>query len=787
MKQEQKEPEAPTVKRTMQAGFAGQAAPLEINQAEGDIPPWDLNTKFKVVGGRHPRLDGPQKVTGRAKYTFDINLPGMLWAKMVRAAVPAAEIVKIDTAKALALPGVKAVWTTESRSVRFAGQDIAAVAAISPELAEDAARLVEVTYDERPFVVELRKAIEADAPLVFESGLPDDAGENEKKLKRSGNVLGPSAPGRGGKRGDVEQGLKDADEVIEATYYIPTHTHSPLESHGVVARWEGEQLTIHASTQGVSVVREGVADALKIDRKNVIVLTEHMGGGFGSKLGPSATGSAFSVICSKLARQAGAPVKLMLDRREEHLCTGNAPSALMTYRIGAKRDGTFTAVHARSFGSAGVATGGGTGGPAAALYQNCPNFQAEDHDVFTNAGPGAPLRAPGHPQGAFGIESAVDEMAFRLGMDPLELRRKNESSPVRLMQYDVGAKAIGWERRNKVPGEGKGPRRRGIGMANGNWYVIARDRGVGAECKIHRDGSVEVMTGAQDIGTGFRTAMAIIAAEELGLKPSDLAMRVGDTRLPPGPASGGSLTTNTVGPAVRLAVHGARQKLFAIAAPLLSAKPEELDAANGKIFVTANPGRSLPFKAAAAKMPDETISVRADRQKQFETFRRDLAGTQFAEVEVDEETGVVRVIKMVSVNDCGIPINALTTESQIIGAMIQGASWALLENRILDRNYGTMVNPNLESYKIFSPKDMFEAQSILTPVANGGNNTSAAGIGEPPLVPALAAVANAVFNATGARCRTLPMTPDRVLAAIAEARQRGGRVAESDSRPSREG
>jgi xanthine dehydrogenase YagR molybdenum-binding subunit len=227
-----------------------------------------------------------------------------------------------------------------------------------------------------------------------------------------------------------------------------------------------------------------------------------------------------------------------------------------------------------------------------------------------------------------------------------------------------------------------------------------------------------------------------------------------------------------VAPAVRLAANQARTKVFELAAPLLGAKPEELDAANGSIFVAQDKTKSVPFKQAAAKMPGETIDCLAKRPKQYETFRGDLAGTQFAEVEVDTETGEVRVVKMVSVNDCGFPANPLTTQNQVIGAMIQGASWALLEDRVLDRNVGTMVNPNLESYKIFAPADMFEAKSILTPVANMGNNTSTAGIGEPPIVPTLAAIANAVHNATGGRVRELPITPDKVLAALGEAKRR---------------
>jgi xanthine dehydrogenase YagR molybdenum-binding subunit len=767
MAQEQKPAEVPTVTYTVKAGHASNPQTLEVHAAQGDLKPWDLDSKLRVVKGRQPRLEGKYKVTGRAKYTFDISMPGMLWGKMVRSPVPAGQIVKIDTSKAEALPGVKAVWTSDSRAVRFAGQDVAAVAAVSPEVADDAARLVQVTYEEAPFVTDLEKAMADDAPLVYE---PDKI-PGAKEIPRKGNVLGPKPPGRGGSRGDVDKGFADAAVTIQQTYSVPTHTHSPLESHGVIAKWEGDQLTVWASTQGVFTVRDGMAEALGIDRKNVNVITEHMGGGFGSKLAPSATGTAFAVVACKLAKQAGAPVKLMLDRREEHLCTGNAPSALMTVKIGAARDGTFTALHYRSFGSAGVAGGAGTGGPAGSLHGKNPNLKIEEHDVFTNAGPSAPLRAPGHPQGAFALESAVDEMADRLGLDPLEVRKKNESSPVRLIQYDVGAKAIGWERRNKKPGEGAGPKKRGIGMANGNWYVIARGSGVGAEVRIHRDGSVEYFSGAQDIGTGFRTAMAMVVAEELGLKATGIKPNVGDSRWPEGPGSGGSNTTNSVAPAVRLAAHDARMKLFAVAAPLLGAKAEDLDAADGKIFVAASPGKSVAFKQAAAKMAGETISAVAERKKQFETYRQDLAGCQFAEVEVDTQTGQVRVVKVVAVNDCGFPINVLTTESQIIGAMIQGVSWALFENRVLDRNVGTMVNPNLESYKVLSSKDMFEAVPIVTEIANAGNNTSAAGVGEPCIVPTLGAVANAVFNATGARVRTLPITPDRVLAALAEARR----------------
>jgi xanthine dehydrogenase YagR molybdenum-binding subunit len=757
----------------VKVGPAENPVSLEVHPAAGDLKPWDNDTRLRAVKGRHPRQEAPLKVTGRAKYTYDVRLPGMLWAKMVRAPIPGGKIVRVDTAKAERLPGVKAVWTTDAKLVRFAGQDIAAVAAVSQEIAEDGARLVEVEYEAAPFVTDLEKAMEPTAPLVYAEGQAPAS----PNAPRKGNVTGPLPPAavggaRGGTRGDVEKGFAEADTVHEATYRVQVHTHAVLETHGIVAHWEGDRLMVYTSTQGVFMVRAALAETFGLPRNKVRVISEHMGGGFGSKLYPSAVGSAFAIVACRLARKAGAPVKLMLDRHEEQLSTGNAPGALITVRLGAKRDGTLTTIDYRAYTEGGIGQSARTGAPAGSMYAQCPNVKLEEYDVVTNAGPTCALRAPGHPQGAFGLECAVDEMAHRLGMDPLEFRRKNDTHPFRRTYYDVGAKAIGWERRNRVPGETPGPKKRGIGMAHGNWYVLFREA-VAAEVQVHRDGSVELFHGAQDLGTGIRTALAVIAAEELGLRPADITVHVGDTRFPPGGTSGGSTTTNSSGPAARLAAHEARMRIAALAATLLSAKPDTLEFADGKIFVAANPERQVSFREAAQKMPGEVIACLADRKRQFEAVRQDLAATQFSEVEVDVETGVIRVLKMVGVSNCGIPINPLTAENQLIGAQIQGASWALFEHRTLDRNVGTMVNPNLEAYKLLGPADMFEAVPIFTEGANAGNNTSATGMAEPVFVPTLAAIANAVYNATGVRLRELPMTPDRVLAALAAVKRSG--------------
>ena len=787
-------------------GLLADPKPMEVHAGVGDIKPWDADSwaKFEQMGKPRPRAEAPLKVTGRAKYTYDVKLPGMLYGRMIGATIPAGEIVSIDTSRAEALPGVKAVWTADSKLVRFAGQDVAAVAAVSPEIAMDAARLVKVTYKEKPFTIELREAMKPDAPLVFTEA-ESPAG---KDVPRKGNVFGPGARSRGN-RGDLDKGFAEAEVVHEGTYYCPVHTHSPLETHGVVASWEGDQLTVYASTQGIFAVREGLAEALGIDRKNVRVICEHMGGGFGSKLGPSASGSAFAMAACKLAKKAGAPVKMMLDRKQQHLCTGNAPSALMTVKVGAKKDGTMTAVHYKSYGLGRRRRRRGDGGAGGRAPRQEPELQGRGVRRLHERGPGGAAARPrplagrlrhrvgggrAGRQARHGPDRAAEEERGEPGPDgPVRPRREGDrlgsaatrrpatrrpATGDRPGHRQRARRRDGFTPARRRGGTGghdamspRSKKARGIGMANGNWYVFAAEDS-NAQVKVHRDGSVEVITGCQDIGTGYRTAMMVVAAEELGIEPEAVTVRLGDTRFPEGPGSGGSVTINSMAPVVRLAANQARTKLFALAAPLLGVAAEELDAANGKIFVAKDKAKSVTFKQAAAKMSGETIDCLAKRGKQYETFRGDLAGTQFAEVEVDTETGEVRVIKMVSVNDCGLPVNPLTTQNQVIGAMIQGASWALLENRILDRQVGTMVNPNLEWYKIFAPADMFEAKSILTPVANLGNNTSTAGIGEPPIVPTLAVIANAVYNAIGVRIRELPITPDRVLAALSEAKRR---------------
>ena len=501
---------------------------------------------------------------------------------------------------------------------------------------------------------------------------------------------------------------------------------------------------------------------LELPKEKIRVVSEFVGGGFGAKFGAG----NFGVLAARLSKKAGAPVRLMLDRREEHESGGNRPSSVATMKIGAKKDGTLTAIQFSSYGTAGTSTGAGAGGPAKNLYP-CPNVLVEESDVFTNAGPAAAFRAPGHPQGAFGLEQTIDELAEKLGIDPLALRDKIDThedglladAAARKVERRLGAERVGWGKRHKA-GEGDGQVRRGLGVAQAIWYRFVNLHS-SCEVKIGKDGSIEVTSAVQDIGGGIRTALAQVVAEELGVRTRDVTVRIGDTRFPPGPPSGGSVTTGSITPAARNAAFAAKRALWAEVAKAQGVPPESL--------------ASQPVASLAARMSAPEVRATATRGDDYGGFaqkgRRGMGiggygGVQFAEVAVDLETGVVKVERVVAVHDCGRPINPLAIESQIHGGVIQGLSYALYENRQLDRRSGLMLNANFETYKIAGAREMPAIEVRLIEEYRGRSSTDSGGIGEPATVATAAAVANAVHNATGVRVRELPMTPARVLAAL---------------------
>lgn len=758
-------------KEKLRLGFNGKFEEKEVALAENDPAPWDPSKKFSILGKRVPRLDGRAKITGEARYSIDVRLPGMLYGKILRSPHAAAVVQSVDLSAARKMPGVAAAFAIvkSGEKVRFAGQEIAAIAADTPERVLDGLSAIRVSYSPAPFVVDPRNARREDAPLVFEGKVETktsagDAPGARKPLPRKGNVQGP----RESEKGNVEEGFRQADAIVEGTYVTQVQTHTALETHGLVARWEGDELTVWASTQGIFSVRDELAETLGIPVSSVHVVTEYMGGGFGAKFGARVEG----VTAAKLAKEAGAPVKLFLDRKEEHLASGNRPSSVQWIKAGATKDGKLTALHLVVHGNGGTNGGTGTSGPLKNIYA-CDNVKTEEFDVFTNAGPSAAFRAPGHPQGSFALEATMDELAARIGMDPLEFRMKNDPSEVRREEFRVGAERIGWKTRDERREKTSDPAiRRGVGVGAAVWYNTG-GTGPKATVTIHRDGSAEVVHGVQDLGTGARTMVGIVAAEELGVPIERVAVRIGDTRMPYGPASGGSTTTPSTAPTIRAAAFQAKRKLAETVAAKWSVPAESVELENATVSVRGDSSKKASWKEACALLPEEGVSATSSRAENHpDAWKRFTAGAQFAEVEVDTETGLVRVKKVVAVHDCGLVVNALTTESQIQGGIIQGVSYALYEDRVLDRNTGRMVNPNMEQYKIAGSMDVPEIETIVLPVWDGVNNTHSVGIGEPATVPTAGAIANAVSHAIGARIRRLPITPESVLEAWDEARGR---------------
>lgn len=745
-------------------------------------PPLAANADLTYIGKPTARYDGPAKAMGTGKYTADVHLPGMLFARMVDASVPHGKIVSVDTTAAEKLPGVRAVYVIEhvmgtaklrdpkeeapSRYpiIRYAGQPIAGVAAISQPIADDAAALIKVQYDTMPFVVDRTDARKEDAPKVF-PGPADAAGSaggggGPKGVPQVGNVHGPQRK----KVGDTAQGMADADVVVEGEYFTQVQTHSALETHGFVVDWKPEEVTVYASTQGTSSVRNEFADIFKLPKSKIRVITEYMGGGFGAKFGAGNEG----VVAANLSRKANAPVRLMLDRRQEHIVS-NRPDSHQRLKIGAKKDGTLTAIELVSYGTAGVGTGAGTAGPATNLYK-CPNVLTEEYDVFVNAGPGAAFRAPGHPQGCFAFEQTIDDLAVKLNMDPMDLREKIDASPARKVERQLIRERTNWNKRRPA-GADSGPVKRGCGIAQSVWYRFV-NMDSSCEVRVSRDGSVELLSAVQDLGTGTKTILAQIVAEEFGVPPHDVVIRIGDTRYPIGPDSGGSITAGSITPAARNASYQAKQKLLATIAPKYNTTAEGLVFEGGRIHLKSNPSQSWTLKQAASKLPTDEISARATRVAEYAKERITYGGVDYVELAVDTETGRVHIEKVFGAHDCGRPINPTGVISQINGGILQGISYALFEQRIMDRNAGYMLNANLENYKILGSREVPEIEIALVENYLAQSSTDAAGIGESAgIITLAAAIANAFYNATGVRMRRIPMTPAHVLAALGKVQE----------------
>ena len=761
--------------------FASGIVGTGLNSVERQIsanepPPLPPNSELGVIGKSFPRPNGHAKVTGATRFTVDISLPEMLHARVLRSPLPHALVRSINVSAAENHPGVRAVLliadpaNPKSAKLQYVGAPVAAVAAISMSAAEEALRLIHVDYQSVPFVADMSTARDPAAPLVHDhttapaghpSGFPAAA-----NLPLNGNVRGPAMA----KRGDVSKGFAEADAIVEAEYSTHVQTHCCLEPHAIVADWRADGVTVYMSTQFTAGVRHEIAEAFALPLSRVRVVVDAMGGGFGSK---SSLGN-YGHFAIELSRRAKAPVRLFLEREEEQMDAGNRPATWQRLRIGGKRDGTLTAISLLSYGTAGVTVGAGVGNNAEALY-SCPNFEGAQHDVFINAGPGCAMRAPGNTPGGFGLEQAIDELAEKLNIDPLAMRDLIDPSPVRREERRIGAERIGWQRRHR-PGTDPGPVKRGLGVAQSLWGANVQTNAA-CEVRVMRDGSVEVLSSVQDIGTGITTVLAQTVGEVLGLQPDDITVRMGDTEFPPGGPSYGSRTTASITPPARTAAWRVQQQLFREAALMLNAAADDLAAREGRIIVRADPSRSVKFRDAAARLRTDRIAAVASRSDDYGGFRRrvgedaalaqqDLGGVQFAQVAVDTETGVVRVEHVVAVQDCGRPMNPRQIESQVHGGVLMGISYALFEERILDQATGRMVNPNLEQYKLVGPRETPEIDVVVLENYQGQSATDAYGIAEPSNIATAPAIANAVYNAIGIRLRSLPMTPATVLTAL---------------------
>ncbi len=729
---------------TIQAGMQGLERELSVEIHDDDVTPWGRDAALRHVGQPHPRPDGAAKATGSARYASDVARPRMAHAGSALSPHAHARLVSLDLAAARAVPGVLSVQAREPGfEVRHAGQSVAVVCAETPRALQDGLRALRPAFEPLPSVVTVEDASAPGAPQVA----PD--GPNVVRDQRRG------------REGDGEAARKAFDEApvrVEAEFRTAIQTHSALEPHGSVSdpTTDGGP-TVWASTQATGAY-QGLAGSLGPGGR---VITEHMGGGFGAKFGPQPGEQAAAGLARTLAR----PVRYVQTRREEHLIGGNRPDSVQRVRLGGTRDGEVKAYLVESFGTAGNGPGGaGVSNPMIYRLGATDSSQAT---VRTHTERGAAFRAPGHPQGAFALEGMLDLYAATLRMDPLELRRRNDRHPLRALQWTLGAERIGWARnRRRTPGSDPGPVKRGVGCAAARWGHTGRGDWK-IDLVVGRDGTATVQSAVQDIGTGTKSELQLIVAEELGCTPDAVRVTIGDTRFPPGPGSGGSTTAPSVGPAAREAAARAREQLEALLAVEWSTEPSKVRPEGG--LFRGPGGRKATFAEACGLIGEQGLRAQGQRRPNFATAEGlgEVAGCQFAQVAVDVETGVVRVEKVVAVHDCGRVINPLTARSQVNGGVIQGVSFALFEERQLDRAQGDMVNPTFDTYRIAGIQDCPEIDVVLTSVVVGQNNVGLSGLGEPATVPTAAAVAGAVFNALGVQVRELPMTPARVLAALA--------------------
>jgi xanthine dehydrogenase YagR molybdenum-binding subunit len=640
---------------------------------------------------------------------------------------------------------------------RHEGEEVAAVAAETPYQAWDGLKVIKVKYEILPFVVDEQKALEAGAPIIHQGG--NRSGETQIY-----------------ERGNVEKGFAEADVVLEESYRTETELHTPMELHGCVAKWDGDRLTVWESTQGVYAVQSRIAEVLGLPLAHVRVIGHYMGGGFGSKL----QAGKYTIIAALLAKKTARPVKLFLTREETYLCVGNRPAANMRLRAGVKKDGTLTAFEFTCIGSGGAYPAGGTSlvdWQVRDLY-NCPNVRTEMTDVYINAGPSRPCRAPGHPQGSWALEQMLDALAEAIKMDPVKLRLKNIPSYSQAREgnppytttglkdcLEEGAKAFGWEEARTKAAETKknGDIRRGVGMASGLWFAGGGGPPSTVIVKLFSDGSVNLNMGASDIGTGTKTIMAMVVSEELGVPLDKIQIEHADTGTTQyATPSGGSKTVPTESPAVRAAAEEVKRQLFELASKDLKVNAADLTLKDGEVISMHDPLKRIKIADVSDFKRRGVLLGIGYRGPNPQNKVVNPFVAQFCEVEVNTKTGEVKILQFLSTNDSGRVMNRLTYDNQVVGGITWGIGLAMTEARILDgKQTGKMVNRNWHDYKLPTALDApTEVQSLPIELEDlEANTTGAKGLGEPVTIPTAAAIANAVYHATGIRMTETPINP----------------------------
>jgi CO/xanthine dehydrogenase Mo-binding subunit len=757
-----------------------------------------------VIGKRFVRGDGVEKVTGSARYAADLELVGMVHARFLYPEHVHARIISIKTTEARALPGVLSVLTQEDVPnvrygvfvkdrtlfardvVRFEGEVVAAVAAVSPEVAEEACRRIWVEYEPLEPILGPEAALAEDAPLVHPQWTTyrmGPLGELGQGVDRRGNDCGHMTS----VKGDVEAGMRAADVVVQEQYMSDMSHPVPIEPHVVLAQWQGEKVTIWSSTQVPFPARAQVAETLQIPENRVRIIVPHLGGGFGGKCD-----FHFEAHVAALARAAGRPVKLVLDRREEFVVTDKSRHPMMLeLETGVKRDGTITARRARLVFDSGAYVGDALFATEIGLMMvagpyRIPNLDAEAHTVYTTRTPAGSVRAPGGPQVCWAVEQHTDVLAERVGLDPAEFRRRNlvregDEGQTGQLFGDIGAlecleqatKAIDY-RRNLPDGEG-------IGLSCGWWFSLPAASG--AYVKLNADGSGTIVTGAQENGSGAVMGLCVLAAEELGMEPEHFTVLYQDTDAGPYDiGSAGSQTTVNNGRAVVAAAHEVRTQLLALASEQLEAAPDDLELVEGTVRVRGAPHRAAAIAELAATahggelllgrgsgapppLPAHNLAGCAGRLG-YSAFGAPSFFCHAARVRVDRETGVVRVLQVAAAHDYGRILNPLGAEGQVEGGVVHGIGMALLEGTQYAE--GRQLNPHLLDYKLLTTADTPSIIAVFVekPARDGGGPHGAKAVGEPPVVATAGAVGNAIAAATGARVYGLPMTPWRVREAV---------------------